>query len=93
MIRGEKEEKEEEEEEITIPSVDNIELLRRKTNIHLYTLLSVNGYLLTSFVLFSGSRRRGDEQHRHFLHRALFHAGLHFPPDDRYGGLWPVERE
>lgn len=52
VIRSEKEEKEEEEEEITIPSVDNLELLRRKTNTQLHTLLSVKGYLLTSFVFF-----------------------------------------
>lgn len=31
VLRSEKEEKEEEEEEITLPSVDNMELLRRET--------------------------------------------------------------
>lgn len=51
VIRSEKEEKEE-EEEITIPSVDNMDLLRRKTNTHLYICLSINTYLLTSFFFF-----------------------------------------
>lgn len=53
VIRSEKEEEEEEEEEITIPSVDNFELLRRKTNAHLQPLRRVT--LLTSCVVFSGS--------------------------------------
>lgn len=94
MIRSEKEEnEEEEEEEITIPSVDNIELLRRKTKTHSFTLLPVNGHLIKSFVLFSGFRRRGDEQHRPFLHRALLLAGLHLPHHHRYSDLQSVERE
>lgn len=37
---------EEEEEEITIPSVDNFELLRRKTHTHTHTITHTSLYLL-----------------------------------------------
>lgn len=60
VIRSDKEEKEEEEEEeITIPSVDNIELLRRMTNTPFYAPISFNKYPLTSFFPPVGSAEEG----------------------------------
>lgn len=98
VLRSQKEE-EEEEEEITIPSVDNIELLRCKTHTH---TLAVYSTLPTFYSLFnsltvvlsaSGSDGRRDEWHCHLLHRALLHAGLYLPHRHRPGGLQQLERD
>lgn len=102
VLRSKKED--EEEDEVTIPSVDNMELIRSKRRAHTHThmLMLFNNlhchpsiHPLLSLFLFSssGSEWRGDEWNSHFLHRSLLHAGLYLPHRHRPGGLQPLEWE
>lgn len=67
VLRSPKEEEEEEEDEITIPSVDNMELLRRKTHVEslVSLLLFPPSILFTSYdllFLFVSSPSVGDTE-------------------------------
>lgn len=96
VLRSSKDE--EEEDEITIPSVDNMELIRCKRHTHtlvLFTIFTVVPLFIYFYCssFFSRSEWRGDEWISHFLHRSLLHAGLYLPHRHRPGGLQPLERE
>lgn len=95
VLRSKKEE-EEEEDVITIPSVDNMELIRCEITQSRITSWSFHQrvcFSLTAVLSFSGSEWWGDERNSHFLHRALLHAGVHLPHRYRPGGVQPLERE